>query len=399
MENKNNLLKLSFRLALFSPLFFLAGCVAPGMHMTSSRLSPALNAHNEIVSQKIEVINGALLQAQTQNEQKQKQLALLNYHAPRGFKSDAKNYHYRVQSQDTIQIIIWNQAEGNTGSGVAPTPSKISAASGALSAQNSPNVFIVHSNGAIFYPYLGYIPVSGKTVTDIQKILVKKVSRYLHNPQITVQVMAFNSQRMAVTGSVRSPSNLPITNVPISVLSAVTLAGGPETCGNSSRSGGACADLRNVKVQRGNQSVSVNLNKLTALDGSSNNWILKNGDIVFVPSMDDARIFVLGAVNSPGPYNMIDGKITLRDALGDANGVNGLSNPAYTYVIRNYQHKPKVYLLNLSSPDALNLAGDFTLKSGDVVFVSTSSLQDFSGVINQVTPAVALAAFAKSMSN
>ena len=241
--------------------------------------------------------------------------------------------------------------------------------------------------------------MGGKTVTEIQTLMSEKVKHYLHNPQITVQVVGFNSQKVAVTGAVRSPANLPVTNVPLTVLSAVTLAGGPMSCGGvvSASTTSFCADLKNVKIVRGNQTVFVDLDQLKAINGSSNNWILKNGDIIFIPSLNASRIFVLGAVNVPGPYNMIDGKMTLRDALGDANGVNSGASPAYTYVIRNYQQNPKVYVLNIGSPDALNLAGDFDLKPNDVVFVSTSVLQDVNGIINQFSPTIATAAYINSL--
>lgn len=218
---------------------------------------------------------------------------------------------------------------------------------------------------------------------------------------MTVQVVSFNGQKIAITGAVQHPMNVPITNVPLNVLTAVTDAGGPISCmaNSSGASAGFCADLHNVQIQRGKKIVYVNLNKLTAIDGSSNNWILRNNDIVYVPNNNESRVFVMGAANMPGPYNMIDGKMTLRDALGDAGGVNSSSNPGYTYVVRNYNRTPEIYWLDLSSPDALNLAGDFSLKPNDVVFVSISRLQDFANVVNQVTPMLASAAYAKTLAN
>ena len=376
-------------------------------------MSSALNANNEVVKQKIEVIDAALLQRQALERKQKQEFDVMHYHSPQGFSANSSNYHYRIQPQDVIQIVLWNEGQGassEASAGAAMTANNVNMMglpptatvpnfNTQNNANNLSNTFIVNSHGQIFYPYLGFIAVGGKTVTEIQTLMSEKVKHYLHNPQITVQVVGFNSQKVAVTGAVRSPANLPVTNVPLTVLSAVTLAGGPMSCGGvvSASTTSFCADLKNVKIVRGNQTVFVDLDQLKAINGSSNNWILKNGDIIFIPSLNASRIFVLGAVNVPGPYNMIDGKMTLRDALGDADGVNSGASPAYTYVIRNYQQNPRVYVLNIGSPDALNLAGDFDLKPNDVVFVSTSVLQDVNGIINQFSPTIATAAYINSL--
>lgn len=380
----------------------LSGCsfFAPGMQMDTSGLTPTVNAQNKIVRPTIIPITAKLIQRQQQNRDAAKHFAARHYVAPRGFTTKTRSYVYRVAPQDVLQIVVWNQAGVSTAASNVSQPASLDISSDQGAAQTS-NEFIVSTHGNIFYPYLGNVRVAGKTTSQIRQLLSQKMAHYFKNPQITVNVLKYNSQRISVTGAVKQPTTLPITNVPLNVLTAVTQAGGPIRCGvvTSGNVNQTCADLHDVSVKRGQRIVHVDLNRLTAINGSSNNWILKDGDVVYVPNNNESRIFVLGQVNAPGAYNMIDGAMTLREAVGNARGMSQGSNPAYTYIIRNYLHQPSIFTLNLRSPDALNLAGDFSLKPGDIVFVSTSALHDFNTVLSQFTPTLLTAVSIKSLTH
>lgn len=392
---------------------YLTAC-SPGMHMNPYSLTPTLNNQNQIEKPHIQIINANYIYRERQWIAKKNADLKIHYHRPSGFTANTAYYCYKVAPQDVLQIIVWSHAMANAVNSSAAGGSVFDVGNalgslGKMLPENpnaahgiANNLFIVNSHGNIFYPYLGNIDVQGKTVSQIQRLITQKLKRFVSNPQVTVTIAAFNSQHIAVTGAVIKPATLPITNVPLTVLTAVTMAGGPIRCGvmlSANTSQQFCADLHDVIVRRKNRVVHVNLNQLTAINGSSNNWILKNNDIVYVPNNNSSRVFVLGAVKVPGPYNMIDGKMTLRDALGDACGANNGSNPRLTYIIRNYQQNPKIFVLNLGSPDALNLASEFDLKPGDVVYVSTALLTNANEIINQFTPTLLSAAAVKSFTN
>ncbi|MCX7124240.1 MAG: polysaccharide biosynthesis/export family protein [Gammaproteobacteria bacterium] len=351
--------------------------------MNTNDLTPVVNAQNQIVQPKIKIIDANLILKQKKLDEKKSQQNLLTYHVPKGFATDISHYSYKAAPQDVLQIKIWNQTGDGQAqlSGLSASASSFGSRvnpdmSGSAASADGPNAagtFIVNSQGNIFYPYLGNIHVQGKSATQIHNLITRKMSHFFENPQVTVNVMAYNSQRVAVTGAVEKPTTLPVTNVPLDVLTAVMQAGG------------------------GHRVVQINLNSLRAVDGSSNNWILKNKDIVYVPNNNASRVFVLGAVNLPSPYNMIDGKMTLRDALGDARGTTFGSSPRYTYVIRDYRNNPRIYVLNLVSPDALNLAGEFNLKPSDVVYVSTSAIHTFGQIMTDVSGPLLTAVAVKSL--
>ena len=94
---------------------------------------------------------------------------------------------------------------------------------------------------------------------------------------------------------------------------------------------------------------------------------------------------------------MNDGKMSLREAIGNAHGVTIMSDPSYTYIIRNHGHTPQVFSLDAYSPDSFNLAGEFDLKAEDIVFVSGSRLETLNAVLNQVNPSLLTAVSTKAL--
>ena len=137
---------------------------------------------------------------------------------------------YQVGAYDNLNIIVWGHPEIST---VATAPvSMISTTnSSALSTvTNSSNVsnpaILVQTDGTIFFPYVGTIQVSGLTIDQIQKKIAQRLSRYIRNPQVTVQVAKFRNRNIYVLGEVKMPSMQPLTDKPLSIMEAISSAGG-----------------------------------------------------------------------------------------------------------------------------------------------------------------------------
>jgi len=63
----------------------------------------------------------------------------------------------------------------------------------------------VAGDGTINYPLIGEVPTAGKTTNELEKELARRLgAKYLRNPQITVLVKDYNSQRVTVEGSVKT---------------------------------------------------------------------------------------------------------------------------------------------------------------------------------------------------
>lgn len=98
----------------------------------------------------------------------------------------------------------------------------------------------VNSNGQITLPLIGGVQAGGHTVPELEQDIAAKLSKtYLQNPQVSVFVKEFTSQRITLEGALKSPGIYPITGK-TTLLQSVALAGGLDPL----------ADLRGVVIFR-----------------------------------------------------------------------------------------------------------------------------------------------------
>ena len=98
----------------------------------------------------------------------------------------------------------------------------------------------VNNDGRIILPLVGAIDVAGRTAAQVETDIAARYSAgYLQNPQVTVFVEEFASQRITVGGAVGKPGIYPISSR-LTLLQALSLAEGPDDVAN----------LRNVIVFR-----------------------------------------------------------------------------------------------------------------------------------------------------
>ena len=86
----------------------------------------------------------------------------------------------------------------------------------------------VSEAGTINYPLTGEVQAGGRTAREIEQDLTKLLGKkYLQNPEISVFVREYNSQRITVEGAVKKPGVYPIAGG-MSLLQATATAGGFE---------------------------------------------------------------------------------------------------------------------------------------------------------------------------
>ncbi len=84
----------------------------------------------------------------------------------------------------------------------------------------------VNSNGQISLPLIGGIQAGGKTIPELEEDIGKTLAKsYLQNPQVTVFVKEYTSQRITLEGALKTPGIYPITGR-TTLLQAVAIAGG-----------------------------------------------------------------------------------------------------------------------------------------------------------------------------
>lgn len=84
----------------------------------------------------------------------------------------------------------------------------------------------VNSNGQITLPLIGGVMAGGKTIPELEQELAGRYSDgFLQNPQVSVFVEEYTSQRVTVEGSVGKPGIYPITGQ-MTLLQAIAMAEG-----------------------------------------------------------------------------------------------------------------------------------------------------------------------------
>lgn len=84
----------------------------------------------------------------------------------------------------------------------------------------------VNSNGQISLPLVGGVMAGGRTIPELELALAKKYADgFLQNPQVSVFVKEYSSQRITLEGAVKKPGIYPITGK-TSLLQAIALAEG-----------------------------------------------------------------------------------------------------------------------------------------------------------------------------
>jgi len=343
-----------------SLLLLLSGCtVFPGSHLKvgSPESSDEAVALPDIV--RVYAIDTGLLIPNTPDLVR----------VPEALTQEPEEYDYRVGPGDVLSITVWGHPELTI-----PAGSMRSAAE----AGNW-----VHADGTIFYPYVGRFQVAGLNVATIREQITEKLRRYIESPQVDVTVAAFRSQRVYITGAVNSPGPLPVSNVPLRVIDAISASGDflPE------------ADWRRVTLTRNGQEYLLSLAALYLQGDTSVNVLLQHGDVLHVSRNDDSKVFVLGEVRQPRKVMMDRNGLSLAGALADAGSINELSaNARGIFVLRaveeNGEPRIHVFQLNARSATALVLADHFEMQPRDIVYVTAAPIARWNRIISNLLPTV-----------
>jgi polysaccharide export outer membrane protein len=122
---------------------------------------------------------------------------------------------YRVGPQDLLEITVFGIADLN-------------------------RTVRVNSNGQISLPLIGGVQAGGHTIPEVEQTIADLLKKnYLQNPQVSVFIKEYTSQRITMEGALKSPGIFPITGK-TTLLQAVALAGGLDPL----------ADLKGVVIFR-----------------------------------------------------------------------------------------------------------------------------------------------------
>ena len=163
---------------------------------------------------------------------------------------------YKLCPQDVLEVSVWQH-------------------------EDLTRVLTVASEGTVTFPLAGTIQAAGLSVGELTDELVKKVSKYIPNPQITVSVRIYSGLSVSVLGEVMKGGHY-------------TIAGSKTMIDLIADAGGFTkdADLKHVRLIRDGKCQIVDLER--ALEGKQTLIpVIEPKDTIYVPenwlSWMDAR--------------------------------------------------------------------------------------------------------------
>ena len=140
---------------------------------------------------------------------------------------------------------------------------------------------IVLPDGKVVYPMIGEVVAAGKTVAQLQKEIEGKLSLFVKDAVVTVEVRQVNSLQIYVLGRVRTgaaglPGRFTLTSN-VDVLQALSMVGGPDDFAKRSR-------IQIYRREGGKTRIFLfNYDDVIAGKNIESNILLQRGDVIVVP--------------------------------------------------------------------------------------------------------------------
>jgi len=158
---------------------------------------------------------------------------------------------YEVQPGDLLHVAVWKE-------------------------EDLDDDVLVRPDGGFSFPLVGDIRAAGKTVEELRLELTEKLSRFVTDLFVTVQVREINGNKIYVIGQVNRPGEF-VVNPRVDVMQALTLAGGATTFASPN---GIFVLRREQNQQR---TMPFRFDDVVNGKRLEQNILLQSGDVVVVP--------------------------------------------------------------------------------------------------------------------
>ena len=276
------------------------------------------------------------------------------------------HYQYRLNTGDILSIQLWAYPE------ITPP------------LQDGSNIrgtgYPIDINGNVQLPLIGQVHIAGKTLAETNRYLHNQFAKYLKTPDVIVRVLSYEGSRYFVNGQVTRSGQYTLNDQPVSLYTALGMAGGINT---------ETGDNTSVQLIRNGITYDLNLVSLEKSGLSPHKLLIQPNDTVFVNTKQNQKIYILGESSKNQALALRDQGMTLSDVLGESEGINPYTaSAARIYVMRtnlNDRHST-IYQLNLSSLGNLALANQFAMQKNDIVYIDATGLTRWQRMINQIIP-------------
>ncbi len=251
---------------------------------------------------------------------------------------------------------------------------------------------VVGPDGRITLPLAGDIMIAELTRGEAAKAIDAALSNYYSNLSVQVTVTKYTANRVVLVGAVDHPGVYTFDGTP--TLLEVLARGGVEAGPNRS---GQIPEVNQIPercaIYRGSEQVVwVELRALMESGNTMADLRLRRDDVVYVPSISERFVSVLGEVQHPGAIPLAHNS-TVASLLAQAGGLTDhAGNNAHIQIVDPSNGSSRVLTLKQVINSSKSL--EVTLKPGNIIYVPKSGLYRGTYVLERFSPLVTVASMA-----
>lgn len=224
--------------------------------------------------------------------------------------------------------------------------------------------FVISNSGVISYPYAKKVPVAGKTVSEVEEILVEKLKKYFVEPVVSISAESWAERRVYLHG-VNNGKN----SVVLDPTRGMTASQFLISAGVSPKE----ADFNRISLTRRiddkQKVIPIPLQELLENYDVKKDIILQPNDMIIVK--EAPKIYVQGNVKSPGSFPLQKNeKMNLWYALSLAEGPTQDADLANIKLLRENEEGLEVTVVSASNIRQSEL---ILLEPDDIVVVPSQN--------------------------
>jgi len=238
---------------------------------------------------------------------------------------------------------------------------------------------VVDRSGHVQFPIIGKFRAGGRTLGQLHDALVEWLSKLVVGADVSVTRAAdARGQMVTVQGNLTKPGMYPITQTSQRLSSALAQAAPVQEN----------PEQLIISLRRDNQVASVRLSDIYR--NQNNDILLRSGDVITAYESKEF-LTVLGAAGTQGRVAISKRNYTVLDALADSRGLDDkladprsvfLFTPAKAGVEGKPDLLPVVYQFDLTRPEQVALAREFTVREGQAIYISDAPFTQVQKVLS-----------------
>lgn len=240
----------------------------------------------------------------------------------------------------------------------------------------------IDGDGSVNVPLIGRVQVAGLTIQQCEQELNKRLSTYIRQPQVVVNIKELRSQPVSVLGAVNTPGVYQVRGHK-TLLEMLSLAGGIRTdAGYSIRITRqlewGCIPLPHTTADAaGGFSVGeVNLKEILGAENPEENIQIFPHDVISIPKAE--MVYVVGEVKRAGGFALAEKKsISALQALSLAEGLSGTADTRHARILRVQPNADQRAAIMVDLKGILSgKRADVPLQGDDILFIPSSAAKN-----------------------